>query len=32
MNGDTTLVAISDVPFGSLSISGCAMSVNSSLA
>ena len=30
MNGDTTLVAISDVPAGSLSISGFATSVKSS--
>ena len=32
MNGETTLVAISEVPSGSLSISGCAISVNRSLA
>ena len=30
MNGDTTLVAISEVPAGSLSINGRATSVNSS--
>ena len=30
MNGETTLVAISEVPSGSFSISGCATSVNSS--
>src|SRR6185503_11479531 len=31
MNGATTLVAISELPSGSLSISGCATMVNSSL-
>jgi len=31
MNGDTTLVAMIDVPSGSFSISGCAISVNSRL-
>jgi hypothetical protein len=32
MNGDTTLVAMSVVPAGSLASSGSAISVNSSLA